>query len=223
MIHKYKFRGGSNLWGKVGGATLVLTALLLFCGLRLNIRHVDNYFPLEAGLTLEYDYQRTKGNLKETGRLTVTNMAPETLANRKVVPRKYDMRKASGTTQTYLAFFHPDGSGVLFWALKTPKDPQPQTLPHPFYYVKHPLETGNAWGVGQEPRGRLESVSESLTVPAGTFKNCLKVKLTFPDNTPIREASLWFAEKVGIVQSVYLYRDGTEELFRLTGITEKAN
>lgn len=221
MTRKLPEREGRS--AKIRFPVLILSVLFIVCAFKFATRHVDNYFPLEAGVTLEYEYLRTKGEQKEKGRLQVTNLPPETLEDRKVVPRKYEMHKGTGAPQTYVAYFHPNGNGIWFWALKTDKDPRPQILPQPFYYVKNPLESGSTWGEAAGPRGRLESISETLTVPAGSFKNCLKVKVTFPADKPLEEATLWFAEKVGIIKSLYRYRDGTEELFRLTGITEKGN
>lgn len=221
MTRKVRRKRGCSQ--KIRWPALILSALAIVGGFKFATRHINNYFPLEAGLTLEYDYQRTKGEHREKGWLTVTNLAAETIENKQVVPRKYEMRKSPQGSHTYLAFFHYDQGGVLFWALKTEKDRRPQPLPEPFYYLKNPLEAGSTWGEGKGVRGRLESVNDSLTVPAGSFKNCLKVKLTFPADKPMQEGTLWFAEKVGIVQSVYRYRDGTEEIFRLSSITEKGN
>lgn len=219
-----KFVRNLRLTGGLRFQVLIYLGLIIvICGFKFATRHLDNYFPLEAGLTLEYEYQRTKGEHLEKGRLKVTNLPPETLEGKKVVPRKYEMRKGTGGSQTYMAYFHPDGDGVWFWALKSDKEDRPQPLPQPFYYLKNPLESGTAWGERDGPRGRLESVSDTLSVPAGSFRNCIKVNLTFPAGKPMQEGTLWFAEKVGIIQSKYRYKDGTEELFRLTSISEKSN
>jgi hypothetical protein len=57
-------------------------------------------------------------------------------------------------------------------------------------------------------------------VPAGTFKNCVKVKISYPPTLPMREGFFWFAEKVGIVQSAYIYKDSLKEDFQLLAMTE---
>jgi len=192
-------------------------------GFRFSTKHIDNYFPLEEGMILEYDFRRTKGDLEEKGKVTVTNLAVRNLENKMVVPRKYEMKKDANVSQTYLAFFYNDKEGILFFAVQAEKESNPKVMSPPFYYVKNPLEVGTAWGGGESPQGKIESVNESITVPAGTFKSCVKVKLTFPQTMPMQEATFWFAEKIGIIKSIYRYKDAREEQFQLTAIKEKGN
>jgi len=202
---------------------LLIWVVIGVTGFRFATKHSENYFPLEAGISLEYDFKRTKGELQEKGKVTVTNLAARKLQDKMVVPRKYDMKKEQGGNQAYLAFFYNDKEGVQFFAVQAEKESDPKLMSPPFYYIKNPLETGTTWGSGDSPRGRIESVSESITVPAGTFKNCVKVNLTFPQTMPMQEATFWFAERIGIIKSIYRYKDAREEQFQLTAIKEKGN
>ena len=118
------------------------------------------------------------------------------------------------------AFFFNDKEGIIFYATQAEKDNEPKVFPHSFYYIKNPLKVGTTWGGGESPRGSIESVTETVTVQAGTFANCVKVKITYPQSMPMNESVYWFAEKTGIVKSSYLYKDSAREQFELTSIKQ---
>ncbi len=190
---------------------LALASILLSGGFIFGTKHFDNYFPLQEGQSLEYEVKRSKdGAVVEQVKEKVTNLAEQTLEGKRVVPRKYDIGG-----KTFLAFFNRDTEGIMFMATKGEKDAKPNLLPHPFYYIKNPLEVGASWGKGDGPKGRIDSVSETVTVPAGTFRKCVKVKITYPGSMPMSEGTLWFAEKVGIVKSTYVYKNAMKEEFQL--------
>jgi hypothetical protein len=46
------------------------------------------------------------------------------------------------------------------------------------------------------------------------------VKITFPPGKPLKEGRIWYAERVGIVQSEFRYHDGLSETFRLMVMKE---
>lgn len=199
----------------------VLGALLVaVAGFTLGTRHYENYFPLEERTTWEYAVSRSRpGGTPEEGRLAVTNLAPTRVDNRPVTPRRYVLTLGP-TRQSYTVFFHNDREGMLFYALQTEKEAQPRVAEPPFYYLKNPLSPGASWGKEKEPQGRVESVRETVHVPAGTFRDCVRVKITFPPGKPLKEGQFWYAERVGIVQSEFHYHDGLTEIFRLTAMKE---
>ncbi len=198
----------------------ILAAALGLAGFTLFEKHYENYFPLTEKMTLEYALTRTNPDgVQETGKMFVTNLAPTRLENKTVVPRRYEMKIQEGR-QSYSVFFHNDRDGILFFANKTEKEAQPQPATPPFYYLKSPLKPGASWGGGDSPRGLVESVAETVTVPAGTFKGCVRVKLTFPPGKPLAEGIFWYGEKVGIVKSVNLYRNGQKEEFHLISVKD---
>ncbi|MBM4283923.1 MAG: hypothetical protein FJ128_01560 [Deltaproteobacteria bacterium] len=193
-----------------------LGAIIFAGGFIFGAKHVDNYFPLQEGLTLEYAVKRTKdGAVVEQIKQKVTNLAQQTLDRKRVVPRKYEMAGVS-----FMGYFSKDSEGVMFLATKGEKDPKPVVLPNPFYYLKDPLKVGEVWGTGDGPKGRIESVSDTVVVPAGAFKECVKVKITYPATMPMKEGYFWFAEKIGIVQSAYIYKDAMREEFQLISMKE---
>lgn len=199
----------------------ILAAALGVAGFTLFEKHFENYFPLQEKMTLEYALTRLKADgAKEEGKLFVTNLAPTKLENKTVVPRRYEMKVQDTLKQSYAVFFHNDKDGMLFFAIQTDKEAKPQLFTPPFYYLKNPLKPGAAWGGGDTPRGTVESIDETVTVPAGTFKGCLRVKLTFPPDKPLAEGIFWYGERVGIVKSTYTYRNAVKEEFRLVAVKE---
>lgn len=198
-----------------------LTAVIFAGGFIFTGRHFENYFPLQEGLSLEYNVKRSKdGEIVEQAKEKVTNLAAKTLEGKKVVPRKYEVKDEKNVEKTFMGFFHKDNEGVMLWATQAEKDGQPNLLSTPFYYVKNPLEVGTVWGSGEGPKGAIESISETVTVPAGTFKKCVKVKITYPPNMAMSEGFFWFAERIGIVKSSYVYKNSMKEEFQLLSIQE---
>lgn len=198
---------------------LILLITVSSVGFKLFSKHFENYFPLEEGRVLEYEFTRKKGSdINEKGILIVTNLSSKMIDKKSAVARKYEIKNKDNSKTDFLVYFHNDKSGILFLATQTNKDSQPKLYPTPFYYIKNPLEVGTFWGGGEQPKGQIESVDETVTVPAGTFDKCLKVKITYPQNMPMAEAFFWFAERIGIVKSHYKYKDSREEDFQLTAI-----
>ncbi len=201
-------------------AAWVLGLLLLAAGFTLGTRHYENYFPLQEKLIWEYAVRRSRtGSATEEGRLTITNLSPTRVEQRRVTPRRYEF-SLGPSRESYTVYFHNDGEGVLFYALQTDKESQPRMAEPPFYYLKNPLSPGAGWGGGGSPQGRVEGVRERVAVPAGTFRDCVVVSLTFPPGRPLKEGRIWYAERVGIVQSEFRYPDGRTETFRLTAMRE---
>jgi hypothetical protein len=195
--------------------------LAAVAGFTLGTRHYENFFPLQEKTTWEYAVSRSRpGGTPEEGRLTVTNLALTRINQRPVTPRRYEIA-VGPARQRYTVFFHNDREGMLFYALQTEKDPQPRVAEPPFYYLRNPLTPGAVWGGEDGPTGRVESVRETVGVPAGTFRDCVVVTLTFPPGKPLKEGRIWYAERVGIVQSRFQYHDGLTETFRLVAVREE--
>jgi hypothetical protein len=183
-------------------------------------KHFENYFPLDEGRVLTYGYTRSKdSSMQEKAKITVSNQAAKTLEGKTVSPRKYEKISEKGEKQNYTVFFHNDKEGILMAAIQGEKEDQPKSLPQKIYYLKNPLKVGTTWGGGDSPQGVVESLSEKVAVPAGTFEGCIKVKLTYPHNMPVKDAVLWFAERVGIIKSVYVYKDGMREEFQALSLS----
>uniref|UniRef100_A0A7V4G953 DUF3108 domain-containing protein n=1 Tax=Desulfobacca acetoxidans TaxID=60893 RepID=A0A7V4G953_9BACT len=197
----------------------MLTAVGLLLTAFIFEKHFENYFPLEEGKVLEYSFTSAKdGNVVEKAKVTVTNLAPKTLDNKTVIPRKYEKVTQKGDKQTYTGFFLNDKEGVLFWAVQGDKDDQPKPLPQKIYYLKNPLKVAATWGGGEAPKGSIESTDEKVAVAAGSFSGCVRVKIAYPENMPLKESLYWFAENVGIIKSSYTYKNGVQEQFELLAV-----
>jgi len=208
-------------WRRLAGAGALGVLLAAVAGFTLGTRHYENFFPLQEKTTWEYAVSRTRpGGAAEKGKLTVTNLARTRVENQSTVPRQYEISFGGAAPKKYTVFFHNDGDGLLFYAVQTEKDAAPQMARPPFYYLKNPLNPGTVWGGEGSPRGRVEGVRETVRVPAGTFRDCVRVKLSFPPGKPLSEGEIWYAERVGIVKSIFRYHDGLTEEFLLTAMRE---
>lgn len=71
--------------------------------------------------------------------------------------------------------------------------------------LKLPLTTGNSW---QSESNTCEIIDTGATVetPAGTFKECLSVKTTYPDST--NYSIHYYAKGLGMVKSEYFMPEG---------------
>ncbi len=79
-------------------------------------------------------------------------------------------------------------------------------------FVPFPLEVGATWQFSDEPpmTGEILSMSETVTVPAGTFENCLQMRLTWVDATGVTVINVTdFAPNVGRVRNVFTMSYGT--------------
>ena len=87
--------------------------------------------------------------------------------------------------QSSFSFFASDDTGVYECARQSVDDVEPKMLSWPEYYLKYPLKVGASWDGGREAALKnaiipttttIESLDETVTVPAGTFQHCVKTK-----------------------------------------------
>jgi len=88
----------------------------------------------------------------------------------------------------YFQFFIEDGSGIYQFAVQSPFDPEPKVCESPLYLIKFPVKAGTSWegrgetflttitGKSVNLKCTIESIDDVVTVPAGIFKNCLRIK-----------------------------------------------
>ena len=86
-----------------------------------------------------------------------------------------------------LFFMASDADGLYTAAAQMHTGSEPQAVPVRNYILKLPLEVGTSWTTESRDSGRpsdlpvklsntITKVDESVTVPAGTFNDCLKVE-----------------------------------------------
>lgn len=154
------------------------------------------FFPLEEGAS--WEYRGTMEGMEAS--LMITNHPARRLFDRQVVPQVWELSTTvpllGKIEVTRTLFLYADVRGVRQWAVQKPEDSNPQLMPA--IILKNPVVSGTAWLNYDRTKGALseiiiESVGETLTVPAGTFQGCAKVVE--------RESSImWFCPDVGVVK-----------------------
>jgi hypothetical protein len=182
-------------------AALILLAGLLPPGARGD--DVDNsYYPLQAGMRWEYT---VTSDQSETKKLVITNLAPREVNKTKVTPRKWEVGAVS-----WYELMENNGQGIYRVAEQKSEQAPPTLVTPKECHLKFPLSRGNSWtmttkiGPHQVPVSlSIDSVSEKVTVPAGTFKDCVQVKQEGQDTEGTSVLGYeWYAAKVGVVKSI---------------------
>ncbi|MFO7949527.1 MAG: hypothetical protein R6U36_04070 [Candidatus Fermentibacteraceae bacterium] len=79
-----------------------------------------------------------------------------------------------------------------------------------YVYLQLPLSTGASWAFSEGINAECVSLDAAVTVPAGTFTGCAKIRYTSGDD----ELFYYFAPQVGLVKGEY--PDEPSESFVLT-------
>ena len=135
-----------------------------------------DYYPLEEGYTWTY---QDAGSEKFR---TVENFAPRKMDDQRVVPQKI----TSGESVSFL-FAGRDRDGIYEYAFQDAGDAEPSPREEREWILKGPLKKDAAWegetsltllmeNIPYRISYTVESLEETVTVPAGTFENCLKVR-----------------------------------------------
>lgn len=116
-----------------------------------------------------------------------------------------------------------DGTGVYRFTKQNSNDLDPQALPSFEYYIKAPFVVGTTWTTIGETAflqqkvkvnltHTIDSVSADVSVAAGTYSKCLRVKstakATHPLGDPFGSAQVsverysWYAPGVGLVKQI---------------------
>ncbi len=74
-------------------------------------------------------------------------------------------------------------------------------------FVPFPLQVGATWQFSENPpmTAEIVSLTETVTVPAGTFENCLELRVWWIESGSTLENVSSFAPDVGRVKNVYTY------------------
>lgn len=188
----------------------------------------DSYFPIEPGMAWSYSLNVTTMDGSQIKKHLVQAAAPREWNGQSLPVR----RTVDGTW----LFYQETDMGLYLAGHQAPGQPTPVALAERRQPVLHyPLETGTKWSVETEtialfrtgPPQRteyritapvlvhyeVESVNDTVTVPAGRFYNCLRVRGTgvrrqydagnYIGRTDISiDKTDWYAPGVGLVKSV---------------------
>jgi hypothetical protein len=194
---------------------LVIAVLLgLWCLLPASARCDElgeSYYPLKEGLRWDYVVLSDKSPTKK---LAITNLAPREVAGKKVTPRKWDLGG-----QIFIEFMEKDDSGIYRYAEQAGENGSPTLVTPKECHLKFPISEGNSWTMtttmGNNPvtvNLTIESVSESVSVPAGTYRDCLKIKQVGSSDAGTSITGYeWYAPQVGIVKSMVTIRQKSKD------------
>jgi hypothetical protein len=176
----------------------------------------DSYYPLDEGRTWEYQFSASSMlGPGGTQKIVITNLPDRELAGKKVTPQKVDV----GGVSTF-SFILEDANGICEYASQERGAPEPEIKPNPSYILRNPVKAGTTWqeqtrthilqeNVPFTLTSTIEGTDETITVPAGTFKSCVKVKGSgnaqkklgiLGDAQITVEQYTWFAPGVGMIK-----------------------
>jgi hypothetical protein len=170
----------------------------------------ESYFPLKAGMRWEYTITSTQG---QTQKLRISNLALREVNGVKVTPRKWELGAS-----TFFELMIQDGTGIYRYAEQVSETATPNLVTPIECHLKFPIAPGESWDmvtkVGNNPLTvnlTIESVSDEVKVPAGTFKDCLKIKQVGENKAGTAVIGYeWYAPKVGIVSSMVTIKQKTQ-------------
>jgi hypothetical protein len=171
----------------------------------------ESYFPLKEGMRWEYNVISDQGGTKK---LLITNLAPREVQGTKVTPRKWEL---GGTT--FIELMKKDDSGIYRYAEQPGENAPPSLITPIECHLKFPVAQGNSWNMATKLGNSnlsisltIESVSDEVKVPAGTFKDCLKIKQVGENDAGTAVMGYeWYAPKVGVVKSMVIIKQKTQE------------
>jgi len=192
-------------------AALLLALALLMPGLGWGDELNASYFPLKEGSRWEYDVISSPGVTKK---LRITNLAPREVKGTKVTPRKWELGGS-----TFIELMKQDESGTYRYAEQKGDKAPPDLITPMECHLKFPIAEGSSWNMAAKLGHSkvnisltIESLSDEVTVPAGNFKDCVKVKQEGGNNAGTSVMGYeWYAPRVGVVKSVVTIRQKSKE------------
>ena len=170
----------------------------------------ENYFPLNEGWSWEYSYINLLTN--DINKNKITNLSKRELQGKIIIPRKDE--KDNGSVSIY--FDGEDNDGVFVLAIQSAKDIEPKIFEQPSYLLKYPIKQGITWK-DNNMDNKIESINDDITVPAGTFNKCIRIKTSNNKGEIVR----WHAPGVGMVkQTIKIYESDLKTKLLLNGMTQ---
>ena len=150
----------------------------------------------------------------DTKKLIITNLAPQEVQGKKVTPRKWDLGG-----HVFIEFMEKDDSGIYRYAEQAGEKGTPTLVTPKECHLRFPVTEGNNWNMSTKMGNStlnvtftIESVSEDVTVPAGTYKDCLKIKQVGGNDAGASVMGYeWYAPKVGIVKSLVTIKQKSKD------------
>lgn len=202
----------------------------------------ESYYPLEEGLVRRYvmsgEVAMFAGwTLERTGwhrTMRSRGLDNYVVAVQTQAPRLIDgvdatpiMASSDLNRDYWFSFARLDAHGVAEVG-RQKRGGQPKPLEEPYYLLRFPLKRGQSWEV-KEPLDFMDGeitlaghawiagVDETVTVPAGTFRHCVRVEVEssgskrvehlhgrgiWGEATVERKSTAWFGPKIGLVKGI---------------------
>jgi hypothetical protein len=181
---------------------------------------VDNpYLPLHKGRTWTYSLTTPgPGRQSTSGTMQVTSLGTVELAGKRATMERIQV--GNDTRMVYVAV---DDRGVYRHAAKSAEQAEPIVEAAPAYVLDYPLKMGKTWKGRTHPtlleldvsipfESTVESTDASVSVPAGDFTDCVKIKTIGSRELPpatnggpvgalLFTETTWYAKNVGLVKS----------------------
>jgi hypothetical protein len=207
----------------------LLGCFLLGCGEKSDL---ERYYPLTEGLSfthnmdiLTVDHKNGKKELRQ--KLIRKVLAKKELMGKIVVPillmYQQNIFQKDIVLLEEIYYVISDKNGIAEFGKELieidKKGNQEKNEPEIFdnlkFLLKPPLTKGNKWEISVYNKfinkdllvnATIESLEETVSVPAGTYKNCLKIRrhktVEVPSLGQVKaEQLIWYAPKVGMVKS----------------------
>jgi hypothetical protein len=192
-------------------AALLVTVSLFMPGQGWGDELSESYFPLKEGMRWEYDVISDQGATKK---LLITNLAPREVSGAKVTPRKQELGGA-----TFIELMKQDETGVYRYAEQKGDKAPPSLITPMECHLRFPIAEGSSWKMATKLGNStvnisltIESLSDEVKVPAGTFKDCVKVKQVGENDAGTSVMGYeWYAPKVGVVKSIVTIKQKSKE------------
>lgn len=230
-------QASSNLCGNAIGPTrnqnmtrtkiIVLTFLLLAISTGCN-RSVNLSYPMKDGARWNYQLQSSRSNPGKNVKVELVSLQSTNVNGQKAFPQKLELSYGEAgresVERTWNFFLAEDSDGIYVFAAQSKRGAEGKFTPK-YYILKNPIRVGAKWSTPSPISGNptmnatsmVESVDESVTVPAGTFDKCVRIKVVAEPDPESRwfyrhmpgieqmrvEAYLWFSSGVGLVKASY--------------------
>ena len=164
-----------------------------------------DYHPCKKGVTKEYTVhlQFSSGRTQDDSFFT-KELGQQIVDGKKVFILKNDRGKTF--------YILKDNSGVCEYAVQDKNDIEPKVTNPPECVIKYPIKKGTTWSekgvvpfyqkyIGKiDVTFTIESVHDTVTVQAGTFKNCLKIRSSGEKDGFSTQRYYWYAPDVGLIK-----------------------
>jgi hypothetical protein len=181
----------------------------------------SEYYPLKEGHRLEYIMKMSQlGGDSIEGKTVSTVVAGKKINGREASVIKIT-DEIQGDSSTSTGFIVESDKGIELIAFQSPGDDSPKLIDKENWEFKYPLEVGKSWTseengiffnakISYLATDTIEKMGEVVTVPAGTFEKCMKIRTHFNGKIDLGpyggnlevtiEGQTWYAPGVGVVK-----------------------